>query len=74
MRAYVMASLIEDCGVTVARQLSECPGQILYRDNWQIVAKPEMTRGYVRAVRRRSQAAHFGPAGLAKARTDERRI
>lgn len=41
MHAYVMASLIEVCGVPVARQLSEWPGQILYRDNWQVVAKPD---------------------------------
>lgn len=39
--AHVMAVLIEDCGVPVARALSECPGQILYRDRWQVVAKPD---------------------------------
>lgn len=42
--AHVMAALIEDCGVPVTRRLAEHPGQILYRDAWQVVAKPDIDR------------------------------
>jgi hypothetical protein len=40
-RMHVMAALIEDCGVPVTRQVSRSPGQILYRDPYQVVAKPD---------------------------------
>jgi hypothetical protein len=39
--AHVMAALMGDCGVPVTRQVAASPGQILYRDNWQVVAKPD---------------------------------
>lgn len=36
-----MVGLIEDCGVPVTRNWTRDPGQLLYRDDWQVVAKPE---------------------------------
>lgn len=39
--AYALAALLEDCGVPVQRHWSRDPGQLLYRDRWQVVAKPE---------------------------------
>jgi hypothetical protein len=42
--AYVLAALIEECGVPVTRRVAEHPGQILYRDAFQVVAKPEPKR------------------------------
>lgn len=39
--AYAMAALIEDCGVPVEHHWTRDPGQLLYRDRWQVVAKPE---------------------------------
>lgn len=42
--AFALASLIEDCGVRVDRNWTRDPGQVLYRDNWQVVAKPERRR------------------------------
>lgn len=39
--AFVLATLIEECGVPIARIWTRDPGQILYRDRWQVVAKPE---------------------------------
>lgn len=36
-----LVSLIEDCGVPVTRNWTRDPGQLLYRDRWQVVAKPE---------------------------------
>lgn len=38
-RMHVLAVLIEECGVPVTRQVSRNPGQVLYRDPYQIVAK-----------------------------------
>ena len=38
---HVMAVLIEDCGVPVTRRVSRHPGQVLYRDPYQVVAKPD---------------------------------
>jgi len=40
-RAFALAALIEACGVPVTKRATRRPGQILYRDDWQIVAKPE---------------------------------
>ncbi|WP_298471297.1 hypothetical protein [uncultured Erythrobacter sp.] len=40
----VMVALIEDCGVPVARLWTRNPGQLLYRDRWQVVAKPDRQR------------------------------
>ena len=42
--AYALAALIEECGVRIDRVRSRDPGQILYRDDWQVVAKPEKYR------------------------------
>ena len=39
--AYVLAALLAECGVPVERTWTRDPGQILYRDRWQVVAKPE---------------------------------
>lgn len=36
-----LISLVEECGVPVARHWTRDPGQLLYRDRWQVVAKPE---------------------------------
>ena len=38
--AYVLVSLLREEGVFITRLETEVPGQILYRDDWQIVAKP----------------------------------
>ncbi|HEX6374954.1 MAG TPA: hypothetical protein VFZ91_04460 [Allosphingosinicella sp.] len=40
-RAFALASLIGECGVPATKVATRRPGQILYRDPWQIVAKPE---------------------------------
>jgi hypothetical protein len=40
-RAFAVAALLRDCGVPVAKVATHRPGQILYRDAWQIVAKPD---------------------------------
>jgi hypothetical protein len=40
-RAFAMAALLRECGVEVVKVATRRPGQILYRDQWQIVAKPE---------------------------------
>ncbi len=40
-RAWVLASLLRDCGVNISKLATDRPGQILYRDAYQIVAKPE---------------------------------
>ena len=42
--AYTLSALIEDCGVRIDRVRSRDPGQILYRDDWQVVAKPDRFR------------------------------
>ena len=39
--AYALAALIEDCGIPIEPIWTRDPGQILYRDLWQVVAKPE---------------------------------
>ena len=39
--AFALAALIEDCGVPIDRIWTRDPGQILYRDPFQVVAKPE---------------------------------
>ena len=39
--AWVLAALLVECGVPVERNWTRDPGQILYRDRWQVVAKPE---------------------------------
>lgn len=38
--AFVLAALLRDCGLPVVKLATRSPGQILYRDAWQIVAKP----------------------------------
>jgi hypothetical protein len=40
-RAFGLAALLADCGVPVRKVATRRPGQLLYRDAWQIVAKPE---------------------------------
>ena len=40
-RAFVLAALIGECGVPARKVATRRPGTILYRDPWQIVAKPE---------------------------------
>ena len=39
--AFTLALLLRECGVPVAKVATHRPGQILYRDAYQIVAKPE---------------------------------
>lgn len=39
--AHVLAALIEECGIRIDRVWTRDPGQVLYRDPWQVVAKPE---------------------------------
>ena len=41
--AHVLAALLAECGVPIERSWTRDPGQILYRDRWQVVAKPERT-------------------------------
>ena len=38
---HALVSLVEDCGVPVTRNWTRDPGQMLYRDRWQVVAKPD---------------------------------
>jgi hypothetical protein len=40
-RAFALAALIGDAGVPARKVATRRPGTILYRDAWQIVAKPE---------------------------------
>jgi hypothetical protein len=40
-RAFALAALIGECGVPALKVATRRPGTILYRDRWQIVAKPE---------------------------------
>lgn len=40
-RAFALAALIAECGVPVTKCATRLPGQILYRDEWQVVAKPK---------------------------------
>jgi len=39
-RAFGLAGLLRDCGVIISKLATDRPGQIFYRDNYQIVAKP----------------------------------
>lgn len=39
--ANTLAALMQDCGAPVERHWTRDPGQLLYRDRWQVVAKPE---------------------------------
>jgi hypothetical protein len=39
-RAFVLASLLRETGVTVRKVWDDRPGTVLYRDPYQIVAKP----------------------------------
>ncbi len=38
--AHVLAALLRECGVPISKVATRRPGEILYRDDWQIVAKP----------------------------------
>jgi hypothetical protein len=38
--AFVLASLLDEAGMPVRKVATHRPGTILYRDRWQIVAKP----------------------------------
>ena len=40
-RAFVLASLLRDCGANISKLATDRPGQVLYRDAYQIIAKPE---------------------------------
>jgi hypothetical protein len=40
-RAFALAALIGECGVPALKVATRRPGTVLYRDPWQIVAKPE---------------------------------
>ncbi len=39
-RAFVLASLLREIGVPVRKVATRRPGTVLYRDPWQVVAKP----------------------------------
>ena len=39
-RSFALASLLAECGVLATKVATRHPGQILYRDAYQIVAKP----------------------------------
>ncbi len=41
--ANVLAVLLGECGIRIDRIWTRNPGQILYSDRWQVVAKPEAT-------------------------------
>ena len=41
---HALVSLIEECGVPVEHSWTRDPGQLLYKDRWQVVAKPERYR------------------------------
>lgn len=40
-RAFALAALIGEAGVPARKVATRRPGTILYRDRWQIVAKPD---------------------------------
>jgi hypothetical protein len=40
-RAYALAALLGECDVPVTKVATRAPGQILYRDEYQIVARPD---------------------------------
>jgi hypothetical protein len=39
-RAFALAALLRECDLPVTKLATRHPGQILYRDRWQVVAKP----------------------------------
>jgi hypothetical protein len=39
-RTFVLAALLDDAGMPVRKVATRRPGTILYRDPWQVVAKP----------------------------------
>jgi hypothetical protein len=39
--AHALAALLWDSGVAVDQVWTRHPGQLLYRDPWQVVAKPD---------------------------------
>jgi sulfur carrier protein ThiS len=39
-RAFTLAALLRKCGIPARKVATRRPGTILYRDAWQIVAKP----------------------------------
>ena len=41
---HALVSLVEEIGVPVTRSWTRDPGQLLYRDRWQVVAMPEKRR------------------------------
>jgi hypothetical protein len=58
--AFVASALLQECGVPVAKVATHRPGMILYRDPYQIVAKPieaTPTRWHWTLRRRRRAAA-----------------
>ena len=40
-RGFALAALLGECGTPVTKVATRAPGQILYRDAWQIVARPD---------------------------------
>ena len=40
---HVLAALLWDFGIPVDRHVTRDPGQLLYKDSWQVVAKPDFT-------------------------------
>jgi hypothetical protein len=40
-RAFALAALVRECGLPVSKVATRRPGQVLYRDAYQIVAKPD---------------------------------
>lgn len=40
-RGFALAALLGECGLPVTKIATRTPGQILYRDQFQIVARPE---------------------------------
>jgi len=40
-RGFALAALLGECGVPVTKVATRTPGQILYRDEYQIVARPD---------------------------------
>jgi len=42
-RAFILRSLLGECGYVIVTRTTEVPGQILYKDDFQIVAKPKET-------------------------------
>ena len=40
-RGFALAALLGECGLPVSKVATRAPGQILYRDAYQIVARPD---------------------------------